>query len=308
MKNKCINKKTPRLFFLLLTVGMLTVCIIKTEVSASENNIIAIVDEISITEKDVFANKENVKQIFIKKYGKEPSSEELSIEISKYEKQKLSGKINSIFRENFIQKHGITVSKEEARAEFKNIYPGFKENPKAILEAERSYFQKLYLALKDASKNPENEEKVYETRLKDIMSFETWKGTQKYFNTPEKLEYLKQGIPTTVEDLYRSAEISFKAQVLEKKFEDVITQNVKVTDEEVKEFSERRYAGRKTKPQFEEVKSKLQQELLEVKKGQRVRDWWQEQYKKAKIEIKDKRFKDVFDRLIPSVKKKKPMK
>ena len=161
--------------------------------------------------------------------------------------------------------------------------------------------------MKEANENPEREREIFESKLKDfkdVIKYEAWQRRLKYYNTPEKLEMLKKMIPESIEDIYKSGELGMKGWVLNKKLEDVITMDVEVTDEEIKEFFESQFAGRKTKPQFEEIKTNLQQELLKIKSRQRVNAWWQEQYKKAKIEIKDERFKDVLKKMIPVRKEK----
>jgi hypothetical protein len=41
------------------------------------------------------------------------------------------------------------------------------------------------------------------------------------------------------------------------------------------------------------MKEALRQEVLELKREEYVREWWKEQYRKAKIEIKDIRFDGI---------------
>jgi hypothetical protein len=269
-------------------------------------HVVATVEGELIRKEDISVSKERIEHALILQYGRAPTALEVASATKAAEGRKLIGKIRSIIRHNVLRKLGIEATTEEARSQLREIYPGLGEDPIGVLEKERSYFKKLSMALKEALKNPKEEKKIFEARLKGLMEYETWQVTLQHYNTLDKIALIEQSIPKTVEDIYKSADPAMLSWVLDKKLRQVINKDVTVTDGEVKRYFDAQFTGKKKKPSFEERKFEMRERLLEIKRQEHEKNWWQERYKKARIEIKDERYKPVFQMLIPGDESEMP--
>ncbi len=259
--------------------------------------VVALVDGQKITYGDIRVRDKNASQIFKINHRRDPTPEELAASISEMERSRLIGEIHDCLRNKVINELGITSTKEEARSFMREIYPGMKGDPNGVLDRERDYFQQLASALREVLKNPEMERGIYESRLKNFMEHDTWKEAIKYYGSIEKIELIEKNIPKSVEDIYKSGELSGGAWVIENKLTDWITKDVKVSEAELKGYYASRYTNGGVG--FEELKPKIKKELISEKRAAYIKAWWQEQYKRAKIEIKDEQFKDILKMLIP---------
>lgn len=155
-------------------------------------------------------------------------------------------------------------------------------------------------ALEEYQNSPEKEDKIYKEKLAPLgISLEEWKVFKIVYNTSEKIEKARRMIPKNLEHLKKLSFLSYKEELLYKKLESKITAQVYVSDKEIMDYYKQKYGKSVNPPDFLEVKNDLKRELLEKKKNIKIHQWWQEQFKKAKIEIKDNRFKDVINMLIP---------
>lgn len=272
---------------------------------AAEHKILVVVDEVPITDSDVFVDSDVEYQKFIAKNKREPNAAELSDAIKNEKNKKMINKIKGIMKEKYIKEHNITATIDEARAKYEALYPGLKENPASVFERERAYFQNLYLALKEVNEHPGKEKDIFESKLKGQIQYEAWQSIRNYYNTPEKLEVFRKGIPKSIEDIYKSGEISMRAWVINEKFEESIAKDIVVSDEELKKYYESKAIGKKEKPAFDKVKAQLRRELLDIKRGPKIKEWWRGQIKKTNIDIKDANFKHVYKMIEDSMAEQK---
>jgi len=298
------NRFLRKVLKLICAFPLMMICdFTSTAGEIKKQDVIAVVNGSLITSSDIAVKKETVIHAFLFERGRDPTSEELSGEITKAEERKLISRIASILREKALQEFGVTVTAEEARVELEKLYPGLKENPEGTLEKEKAFWKQYALALKEVKESPEKERLIYDSRLKDFMEYETWKAAIKSFGTHEKIKRIERAIPKSIEDIYRDGESSMKDLVLDEKLRSAITRDVKITEEEVQKIYESRFDSTVPKPSFDEVRASLQKELLELKKSEFEQAWWVNFYKKAKIEIRDDRFRSVIETLKTSVKK-----
>jgi len=286
MRNKKNDIERLLIIFCIIFFGFLD----RGDCEPKQQLIIGNVDGTQISEKDIIVNNNTEREVFKAKYKREPSQDELAKEIIKAEQKKLISKIRSIVQEKYIKEHGITVTPDEVHKTFTEIYPGLKENPEIVLKKERVKMQQIYYALKEVNEHPERKVAIYQAMLKDTIDDETWQSLVKYYSTPNKLDAFKKGIPETVDDIYKSSEISMREWVLNKKFEKSITKDVSVSEEEINKQYDLQYANIKIKPKFEEVKPKIERELMNEKRIKKIERWWQDAYGKIKVEISDSRY------------------
>ena len=261
-----------------------------------QNTVIAEVDGQKILYKQIMKDPKQIIFSYRLEHGRKPSKEEISNIILKKEKEQLAAEIHRIIKEKKIKEFGIEVSNREMQEKMKSFYVEHNINPQEVTDKTNKYFFALAKALRKALENPAEEKKIYEQELSSLMSYEEWTGHRHCYNTIEKIEWIEKSLPQTVKDLYKPNP-AIKAWLLNEKLRDKITKDISVTDEEVKDYYNTVYKEVKNKPAFTDIKKQLKKTLLEAKKQQKEKEWWQEQYKKAKIEIKD-----VLEILIPSNK------
>jgi len=263
-----------------------------------QDTVIAEVDGQKIIYKQIMQNPEQIIFSYQLEHKREPSKEEISNIILKKEKEQLAAEIHHIIKQKKIKEFGIKVSNREMQLKMKSFYVEHNLDPKEIADEINRCGFALAKALREALENPAEEKKIYEQELSSLMTYEEWTGHRRCYNTIEKIGWIEKSLPQTAEDLYKPNP-AIEAWLLGEKFRDRITKDVSVTAEELRDYYNIVYEGVESKPTFAEVKKQLEKELLKGKKQRREKEWWQEQYKKAKIEIKDERFKDVIDMLLP---------
>jgi hypothetical protein len=297
------NHKISIVLLMMVITGVIasevTVC------NSAESRTIVQINGNFITEDDLVINENQAYEEFKQKNKKAPSAKELEIAILGAKKRIVISKINSIIKNKYIKDQGIIATPEEAKASFEAIYPKLKEDSASVLAAEQTYFNKLYKAIRYANRHPEKVKEVYESELKGIMGYETWLSLVKYYDTPEKIEIIKKGTPTTVEDIYKSSALTMQSWLLNKKFEDSITKDVSVSDMEIKRYYETQMVSGKDKVDYSIIKPRLQKQLLANKRAIVIYEWWQKQYRELTIKIIDDRFADIPDMLLSSTTERK---
>jgi len=260
--------------------------------------VVAVVNGHEIRYEEIRRPKAEAEKLYELTYGKKPSAEELEEYVLGMEKRRLVSRINAVLREEFIRKAGIRVTDEDVRKETERIYPGLKEAPEKTLERERRYWSALAAALREVRENPAEERRIYEKRLKGLMSYETWCGARMSHDTPEKIRWIEKGMPRTVEDIYKSAEKGIRGLLLDRKFKEATWGDIRVTGAEVEELYRAMYppeAGKR--PALKDVEKELRRAVLQRKRRAREREWWRTQYARAEIEIRDARFRSVPEEL-----------
>ena len=180
--------------------------------------------------------------------------------------------------------------------------------PKALYDRKAKEISENSKVLADAlgewQKDPSRADIIFNEKLasRDI-SKEQWKGFQVSYDTLDKLAKLRSLIPNSVADMKKFSEKSTEKDLLFNKLRDIVASNVSVSAEEIKAYYEQKYSDLSEKPSLNKIKDSLRLELLSKKKDEVEFKWWQEQYRKAKIEIKDDRFIDVMNLLILPAKK-----
>lgn len=269
----------------------------------AQDTVIAEVEGQIIIYKEIAEDPEKATFVYRLQYGREPSEVELSSIIDRKEIGRLAAKIQDIIKQKKIKEFGIDISDKEMEAWLRSFYTKYNIDPVETTATTNKYFSALAKALREVQKNPAEERKIYEQQLSILMSYEEWTGHRRYYNTPEKISWIEKSLSQEVEDLYKPNP-AIEAWMLNQKLKSKITEDVSVTDRELKDYYNKVYSGVKDKPIFIEVREQLREQLIEEKKRQKEEKWWQEQYKKANIKIKVDKFKNVMNILIPSEKEK----
>lgn len=243
------------------------------------NTIVATVNNVNVIYKDVKVEPETMQQL--------STTDANNIELEKatlaYEKKRLASKMHELIFEQKVTDLGLTVSESEIDGRVEQIFE------KANMTTERANTvcqigHALYDALKAWQQNPSKEDSIYNSMLANTsISREQWNSFQVYFNTPEKLKTFV--IPDNIDDMKKNSRKSSKRDLLYEKLENIITQNVTVTINEIETSYEQQYGNAFPKPSFEDAKVVVKCELLAKKKQEAIISWWQKQYNDADIKI-----------------------
>ena len=269
---------------------------------SAQDNIVAIVNgkqipysRIKIDRKFYSSHIELLEQ----EQGRKIKPEEVEQVLLEKEKEILLQVIKQIIWEEQIKRFGLDVSDEELKQAFNKSFQNFDFSKET--EKGRQYLLKIIETLEEIDKHPEASEEIYKRNLASDIDRMSWEIIREQYRTPEKRDILKRAAYRSVEEIKQRSLETMRPLILRNKLWDIVTKNVFVTEEEIQTEYRRRY-GEKSKTDYKDVRASLKKKLLAQKKEQKILTWWQEQYKKAKIEIKDERFKDVLEILIPSNK------
>ncbi|MHB8881975.1 MAG: SurA N-terminal domain-containing protein [Thermodesulfovibrionales bacterium] len=235
---------------------------------SGERKVIAVVDGVPITEDNISVDKEKVLRKFKEKNNRQPEKNELSTIIAEAEQNKLVRFARNIIRERSFKELGITVTDGEVRAAIEKMEPLLKERQEEVLHKERTHNLKIVNALRDALNSPQREREIYELKLKDKMSYETWQGLRRQFHTIEKIDSFEKVVPGNIEDLYRMRSESMKELILDEKLDKMISKDVTM--------------------------------MNPTEKNKRIYEWWKNRFNKAVIDIKDERFRDIREMITES--------
>jgi hypothetical protein len=277
---------------LILCAGLFTI----NSFCIEPNAVIAVVEGEKVIYRQITQEPKEVLSWYQNTFGKEPTKDEIDKTIIQKERAALANQIHRIIEQKKMKELGIKTSDKEVEIRMKSYYTEHNLNPEEITKDINLRISKIAKALREALKNPSEEKKIYERELSSFMEYEEWTSRRQYCNTVEAIEAFDEPF-ARVEELYKPNP-ALKAWLLDEKFRDAITKDVSVTDEEVKVYYTELYDGQEDKPLFAEAEKNLKEELLTRKKQQKEKQWWQEQYKNVKIEIKDERFKDVMNMLV----------
>jgi len=252
------------------------------------NNIIAVLNGEKLTYQDIQFDQ-SIKGL---PYLQGQNTKELDDEIHKQEIRRLAVKIrDSIFMKN-INEFGITATQKEIHSRVEQNFATAnidKEKAEEICKNIRVVYEALLEWQKDTSRA----DAIYNEKLSSFISRDQWDLYKACYDTPEKIK--KMVVPKNIEDMKKNSMESSKKDVLYQKLYDIITKDISVTDKEIKDAYVSKYSHLPEKPPIEEVIDELRSELLNKKKQKTEALWWQDQYRQAKIEIYDSKFKNVWN-------------
>lgn len=301
-----------------------------------EDAIIAIVNNNTIMYKQIKPSQTQIRYmqlVYSNAHGREMTAQELADELQKAKKGALVKEIWRIVREQSVEELGISVTQEEVDRKIQEMVKvventGISEE-QILREARKKTFL-IIKALKAWQKNPDKSKQIYKKLLepKSITSHE-WQIWRLSYGTPGKLKELQRLVPKTVDDMRKMSHESTKQDIIYEKLRNIFSKNITVTEEEVAEYYKKIYGEplkevnaegklpEETEDEYKKrsaeaeritkIKKQLRKDLLEQKKYKKEQEWLIEQYRKAKIEIKDERFKDVLEMLVPSAEKSRKM-
>jgi len=287
-------QKTNKIVYILLLLVVVNSRFINAQ-DINGGNIVAIVEGIEIEYKKIPVDQ----IIFLFKLvkGHEPETEAEMLEVEKERKNKekelIVGNIRSIIYDKQVARFGIKVTEKELVERLNVVTEGIDLDTEA--KEIREIVLQLVTALKLVYEEGEDKDEVYNKLLTDKITKHDWEVHSNYYRTPEMRKVLERGLKVTAKD-FKSPNKATWAMVESEKLDEVIDKEIAKKDPEFSVFKNLLENDPKNK--------KLQQfnpHYLDIKRGL----WWQEQYKKAKIEIKDDRFKDVLQMLIPTAEEKK---
>jgi len=268
----------------------------------SREHIVAVVNGQNIYYKDIKADPKIIQLGYAHSKKLEPS--ELKKAIRKAEINALVARIQGIIKSEKMVQAGLRVSEKEIDHEIERRFRQAGIDDQKAKQIAETYGV-LANALEEWQHSPEKADSIYEKKLaSNFVTREQWRAFQACYDTPEKLAEMRRLIPSTVADMKENSRASCKRDLLFEKLRETITPGISVGDQEVITYYEQKYAHLAKKPPLNDIKDELRQQLLLEKRQEKERQWWQEQYKQAKIEIKDKRFRDALYLLIPSEKDK----
>ncbi|MEJ2649815.1 MAG: hypothetical protein P8016_15575 [Sedimentisphaerales bacterium] len=196
--------------------------------------------------------------------------------------------------EQNIKKYGIKVSEQEVNTEIDEIFAKIDPNELGQLIEKNNA---CYRALEQWQKNPSESDNIYNEKLAELgFRIDQWELLQITYNTPEELQ--KMQVPKNLDDMKKNSYVSVKNELLLQKLMDKVTK-VTVTEDEIREAYNTKYGDWNHDAPFDEVKDKIREQLKKENQTAAMTIWLYEQYKKAKIEIKDPNFNEVSEMLSP---------
>jgi hypothetical protein len=225
---------------IMIIFGVLFFILFGESVSIANDNtdtIIAVVDGISIAYKDVQIHEDTIK---FDSVLSQLQADDLQEELLKREQQRLLFQIEEIIINKAINKFNITVSEEEVDKEYDSLLKSLNI-AEGNIQSVKNKMIGIVEALELYQKNPEQEKEIYQDRLSSLISSEEWEGYVTFYNTPAKIAEIKKHIPTFSEDIEKYTKQGIIEQLKLKKLKDVVSRDVKVTDEEIKDYYKQYY-------------------------------------------------------------------
>jgi hypothetical protein len=258
------------------------------------NTIVATVNSVNVIYKDVKVEPEMIRQL--------STINTNHIELEKatlaFEKERLASKIHDLIFEQIITDWGLSVSESEIDGRVEQLFE------RANMTTEKANIicqtgQALFDALTAWQQNPSKEDSIFNTMLANTsISREQWNMFQAFYNTPEKLKTFV--VPNNINEMKQTSRESSKKDLLCEKLENIITQDVTATINEIETSYEQQYGNAFPKPSFEDAKEVIKCDLLAKKKQEAIISWWQKQYNDADIQT-ESRFIGVKNILYQSI-------
>ena len=284
-----------QIFILLLVAGNTT---FTNGEDLNKKSIVAVVEGVDIEYKKVPEDQIIFLFKLVKGHKPETEAEMLEVEKEREDKEKeiIVSKIKGVIYNKQRERFGIEITGKEVAKNWNSRHEGtdFDEAARKL----RNYYIPLLSALNLVYEEGEDKDAVYNKMLADKMTKLEWEIRHYNFRTLEMRKVLEDATKRTGDDL-RKPNVGIRPMVERKEINKYIDREILNKDPEFAEY--------KTLLEDDPKNKKLQQfnpNYLDIKRGL----WWQEQYKKAKIEIKDDRFKGVLQMLMPNVKGEKSIK
>jgi hypothetical protein len=216
------------------------------------------------------------------------NGEELNKAVKQYETTSFINGIRQTIIKHKIAELELSVSNTEVQSRLDDMFKTIDSNTaNEIIKIGNATFGALREWQKDTSKS----DIIYNDILVSLnVSKNNWELLKHVYDTPEALK--KMQVPKTIEDMKTFSFESAKNDLLYQKLIDKVTK-VTVTEDEVKEAYNLEYGNWNHDAPFGEVKDKIRELLMKEEQSFAFTVWLNEQYKKAKIEIKDKKYDDV---------------
>ena len=289
-------KREIILLFILLLVSGNTISTNGEELNGKK--IVAVVEGIEIEYQKVA--EDQIIFLFKLANGYEPGTKAERMEIENErmnrEKEIIASRIRGVIFDKQKERFAIKITEKELAARWKEL--SIESDFDKAAKETRNSIRVLLPALKSVYEDGEDKDAVYNKLLVDKMTKLDWEIQHNYYRTPEMRKALEDGLKISGDDL-RKPNIASRAMVEREEINKYIDLEISNKDSEFAEYKNILEKDPKNK--------KLQKFDPNYIEAQRHR-WWQEQYKKSKIEIKDDRFKDVIQMLMPNAKEEKSIK
>ena len=257
--------------------------------NATTNSIVAMVDGISISSKDIDSREDILTEIKSKREN--ISDKEIENLVITEEKELLTKRIEYAIKTHKIKELGLTVSEEELEKEAGKVIDGVPSDEKIRIDRKNAA---LVGCLKEVLKNPSSSDQIYNAKLTGIMSRDEWDHDKKVYDSPESVADLEKLIPLDWGKVKQQMkQHAMKQFLLDKKLEATITKDVLVTEDELTRYIENEKHVKNLGSNKEKIRGLYKNELLESKKQAALKGFWETAYKKANIQIIDNRFSDV---------------
>lgn len=272
-----IRSAIMRLFIATVVVSCATAYGTEPRQASSNPSVIATVDGVAIFHHEIGVRPQEV-QTFT-------AAREL---------EKLDCRIGEIIEAKAIESLGIKVQEDEVR---RAVDAKFNQAGVTKEEASRisATYRALLTALEKWHQDKAKSASIYQELLAGQMTEAQWHQWQECYAVPEKLVQFRALVPRTLEDMKENSLSSSKRDLLHDKLLTHITRGVRAEEDEVRALYAEKYRSTTEKPEFAEIRSQLEAEMLERKKQQVIAQWWQARMSEVNIEIKDERLKKDWD-------------
>jgi hypothetical protein len=263
---------------------------------ANNSAVVATIEGINIRYEEVQVPPHEAMFLYKLSKGRKPITEDDMLEVhqirQRLEMDTLAERLRSIIFEK--QKARLRVNVDETE-----VYERWGTLKKEVdfdeaIKQQRQMIEPLLLALKAVYEKKEDRDAVYRNLLADKMTVQQWEIHLNYYRTPERRKILEDALKQTCEDLRKldkGTRIGIRAMLVNEKMNQAIDQEIMKTDSQFVKFK----ALLREDEKSDNLRSRASQYINSKRK-----DWWRDQYSKAKIQVKDDRFQDIVNRLLPS--------
>lgn len=214
--------------------------------------------------------------------------EALNKAVRQYETNALIANIRQTITRQKIAELGLSVSDIEVQSKVEEIFKTIDNNSaNEIIRTSNA----TYEALQAWQKNPSMSDNIFKELLSPLNTRkEDWELLKLVYDTPEELT--KMQVPKSIEDMKKFSFEFARNDLLYQKLIETVTK-VTVTEDEIKEAYNLKYGDWNHESAFDEVKDKIREQLTKEEQSAAFTEWMNEQYKTAKIELNDQKYKEV---------------
>lgn len=261
-------------------------------VQAKPPRVLAIVEGKEITHEVVAVKPEEIRAQYRTEGRESPQDKDLRGIVLQQQKGRLKRQIQAALKEKRLQELGITASDAEVEEERKKVMGGISSQD---IDKSNSRLRALFTALELAAKDPSKEREIYQQKVADQMPYSAWTEHRKKLDTLEKVKDYKARLPMTREHHQSILSIEqLRAIIKSRKLDAEITKDVLLNDREFRDYLIReRGMTVSDETEYKELKKRLGQEFLRMRKESVMQSWWKSTYRRASIKILDAEYKDV---------------